>query len=121
MEKSRQASNAAKRRRTGACVDCGTETRYNGHDVAVSLRCLTCANRHNAEKRKAETRAALIAAFQAYHAETGLAPASHEWMSSRRRPNHTVAFPLFGSWAAACEAAGLTPRRSGWRRKAAAR
>lgn len=110
MEKSRLASNAAKRRRTGVCVDCGGETRYNGHGAAVSERCPPCAYRHAAEERKAATRAKLIAAFQAYHAETGEVPRSTEWMLAKRRPSFTCAYRLFGSWRAACEAAGLEPR-----------
>jgi hypothetical protein len=44
---SRRASNEAKRRRTGVCVDCGATTRYAGgtRGFAVSPRCQSCANK----------------------------------------------------------------------------
>lgn len=43
-EKAKERSRAAKRRRTGTCVDCGTTTRYNGRpgSPVVSSRCPAC-------------------------------------------------------------------------------
>lgn len=42
-ERMRQLSREAKRRRTGTCEKCGTETRYNGHAHVTSRLCLPCA------------------------------------------------------------------------------
>jgi hypothetical protein len=44
-EQSLRSSREAKRRARGVCVDCGAETRYNGHGRRVSERCGRCANR----------------------------------------------------------------------------
>lgn len=41
-------SREAKRRRTGTCEDCGTETRYNGRTAPVSTLCLPCASARSA-------------------------------------------------------------------------
>lgn len=47
-------SREAKRRRTGTCVDCGATTRYNGHGVAVSARCVACANARRGEATRGQ-------------------------------------------------------------------
>jgi transposase-like protein len=42
--KERASSREAKRRRTGVCLSCGGETRYNGRTVnGPSARCASCA------------------------------------------------------------------------------
>ncbi len=46
-------SREAKRRRRGICEDCGTETRYNGHNgTGVSRLCNPCMNRRIAASRQ---------------------------------------------------------------------
>lgn len=45
-QRSRESSLAAKRRRRGACEDCGAETRYAGHESDVSRWCRSCAATH---------------------------------------------------------------------------
>jgi hypothetical protein len=120
-ENSLRRSREAKRRRRGICVDCGVETRYAGHGKNVSDRCVPCANRHNGEERRF-TREEIIDALRVYYEETGEVPAVHLWQLGMRQPSHTVIFRMFGSWRAACEAAGFAARPQGfpsdaWKRR----
>ena len=47
------SSNAAKKRRTGTCSECGGETRYNGHNgVAISTLCAGCGSAKGAATQR---------------------------------------------------------------------
>lgn len=123
----RQQSNAAKRRRTGLCVDCGAVTRYNGH--GTSERCLPCGAIFNGQQQTIWTRERIISLIQEWAAEhDGDPPATPDWnpnlarrmndedrairfeSRSYRWPWSTNVILVFGSWNAAIAAAGFQPR-----------
>jgi hypothetical protein len=109
---------------TGSCVDCGKET-YNGNATPPE-RCSSCANRARAIWDK-ESIADLI---QAWVEMYGAPPAATDWNPNLARkyglperaerfyadgcwPVISTVLDVFGSWNAALEAAGFTPRSPG--------
>ena len=133
-ERTRQQSNAAKRRRVGICKRCGGETRYNGHSVNGASR--ICASCHRELERTPEYQERLqkwparriIAAIQDWAAIYGEPPAVKDWSptgarylhdekrahrfesESPRWPWFTLVVNRFGTWNAAIKAAGFEPR-----------
>lgn len=115
MESSRTHSAYAKRLRTGRCVDCGSVTRYNGHGVGVSERCVRCANVRIGAGRTYWTVDRIIAAMHAWHAEHGRPPVPTDWLRAdpeRRWPSFTTVVRAFGSWSAGRRAAGYGDGRA---------
>jgi biotin operon repressor len=51
-EQSLRLSREAKRRVRGTCVDCGAETKYDGHGRRAALRCSVCAHRKSGETQR---------------------------------------------------------------------
>jgi hypothetical protein len=63
-------------------------------------------------KRRSMSDEALLAELRRLEQEVGRTPSIHD-MNDRGRYSHTTYVNRFGSWTAACEAAGLTPNRRG--------
>ncbi len=130
-EKTRVQSREAKRRRTGACVDCGTVTRYNGRPgTPVSERCPACAAIHVGQQQTIWTQDRIIDAIRTWADEhDGEPPAIPDWSPNQARrlgddqratrfendprfPWFSVVIYAFGSWNNAIRAAGFEPRPS---------
>lgn len=113
------------------CIDCGEPT-SGSEGRRDEPRCQGCANRVAGAAAKLWTRAALILAIQEWAHEYGEPPAVADWnavlcraMNDEARalryensaaagkcPCHNTPIRAFGSWNAAIEAAGFTPRAS---------
>lgn len=118
-----------RKRYQGSCEDCGAPTDGSGGYGAAPKHCKNCAPKHY--ERTVWTRELIIARihewfclygeppgvvdWNPYHAETVLhdRERSQRWMS---RPDHwpwmSSVYRQFGSWNAAIEAAGFSPRPS---------
>lgn len=112
----------------GTCEDCGRPTDGgNGRDNAPK-RCFTCASAHRTSKM-VWPRAAVLEAIRAWAAEHGEPPAIADWCPTMARstlhdeerarrweladgtwPHFQTVCRRFGTWSAAIEAAGFTPR-----------
>ncbi len=121
-------SLAAKKRRTGTCVDCGAVTRYGGHGRGTSERCPPCGAIYAGQQKTIWTAERVIEAIQLWAAEHGGEPPAQpdwsptnarlmgdEWRAIRfenddRWPWSTSVVYRFGSFNAGIEAAGFTPR-----------
>lgn len=125
-ERDRQLSREAKRRRTGVCVRCGRETRYNGKrgNNGPSEICTSCA-REDALASRRWTREAIIEAMQRWALENGRPPTAYDWKHKGEYwPNVGNVFRAkgaennaFASWADAIEAAGFERPEIGGRYK----
>lgn len=132
-ERSRAANLAAKKRRTGTCIDCGGITRYSGHGEqdGCSTRCVPCRKEfaRASDQQQYWTRERLIDAIQRWVAEHGEPPAVPDWCPTSARylgdetraqrfenypprtyPWFVTVVRRFGSWNAGIAAAGYTPR-----------
>lgn len=122
-----EAKSAARRRRSlaklgliGKCADCGGETRGRTSGEPVPERCRSCSRAHETAVAKAR----VIDALQRWYAERGEVSA-RDWSTRTMRersgadrfgaPFPSSVIRMFGSWNAAVEAAGITPRKSGGR------
>jgi hypothetical protein len=109
---------ARKRRYKGTCLDCGRETAYRVG--GFHERCHGCAQRQRANWDRAK----IVAAVRRWTRRYGEPPAANDWSAAmvRGRPEKVARLRegdwpsvptvqhCFGSWNAAIEAAGLTPR-----------
>jgi hypothetical protein len=116
-------TRARKMRHTVACLDCGQPCNFDGSRARRSLRCLSCSTEHTKANAK-WTRDAIIAVIQRWADLYGSQPAatdfnpsapSHRGERARRfregdYPVLAMVQHVFGSWNAAIEAAGFTPR-----------
>lgn len=95
----------------GTCEKCGAATNgSNGPGTAAKL-----CNRCVGSKKKLWTKETIIAAMKAWVEEYGDQPRSTQWQRSTPgvHPGTSTVLYVFGSWNAAIEAAGLTPRKPG--------
>lgn len=117
---------ARKRRYEQPCVDCGART--SGSDGRRDEpRCATCAARLRAERETVWTAEKIVERIQAWATIYGEPPGSADWNPWQARhaihdeqraqrfeaghwPWSTQVVHAFGSWNAAIEAAGFTPR-----------
>ncbi len=126
---------ARKDRHAKPCVDCGTQT--SGGEVRTEEpRCHPCAVVKSGAEAKVWTRSAIILAIGEWAAQYGEPPAVPDWSPFAARhqlhdeeraqrcerakaagehPSYQTVIREFGSWNAAIEAAGFTPRAvGGW-------
>jgi Homing endonuclease associated repeat len=98
----------------GTCVDCGGPT-DGASGRGIAKRCREC--RHNyAHATATWTQAAVIAAIQRWHAETGYTPSAREWIRRGSYwPAGSTVLTVFDSWNGAIAAAGFTTRARGHR------
>lgn len=116
-ERDRILSNEAKRRRTGVCQVCGGPTRYHGHGKTVGDLCHDCQvkTRLNSEdalaKRRKGTDEELLDAIRNWHELHGEIPLLRDWTPKIEGwPSSRLIQLRFGTWNAAIEKAGFTPR-----------
>jgi Homing endonuclease associated repeat len=120
LARGRQKSVEAKRKRTGSCVTCGAETKYNGHSNVpthpngASLRCLRCNNGAQA----VWSREKIIRAMQAWVVMEGRPPSASDWAVPAGRPVPATATVQahFGSWSEGLRQAGLQGHPSSGKR-----
>lgn len=96
----------------GKCVDCGATTHSDGTS-RPSPRCGPCA----VEETRKWTRETVVDTIQEFARIHGRPPFSVEWLRVLKEPHVPVATcqALFGSWAAAIEAAGFPRPYVGWK------
>lgn len=98
-------SKSKRRRQARArpCADCGEPT--SGHSYT---RCAACAGR----LRQRWSKETIVAAIQTYAKEFGKVPSVPDFAicDRSRFPTPRTVQVVFGSWSAAIEAAGFTPR-----------
>ncbi len=126
-ERMRSLSLSAKRRRTGACVDCGGTTRYTGTlgNNGPSLRCSGCRKEFE-RAAKIWTAEAVIDAIKRFaSAHDGQPPSASQWIASDPEncypPRSSVyrcgsgSTAPFETWNEAIAAAGFKPTPVGHR------
>ena len=92
--------------RSRPCQDCGRPT-----SQAIYLRCSTCSGL----RRQKWPKEAILAAIKSFANEKGKVPSAPDFAICDRSkyPTPRTVQTAFGSWSAAIEAAGFTPRNSG--------
>ncbi len=114
------------------CEDCGARlSGSDGNGPNAPRWCVTCAVPHVADANRIWTRAAILLAIEEWVAEHGEPPAVMDWNpwgaqhelhdeqraarwlrdnAAGKYPSFKTVVNRFGSWNAAIEAAGFTPR-----------
>lgn len=115
--KNTQMKQKARRARyQGTCSDCGAKTDgSNGRDKAPK-RCNSCSVAHQIAYKTVWTRERIIASVRQWADEHGEPPGAFDWLSCPGYPAFSLVMKRFGSWNAAIEAAGYTPRKPGQRK-----
>jgi hypothetical protein len=110
------SSRCRKAQYAGTCVDCGGPTDGTNPGRGMPTRCGACAARYAHETARWTPEAILNAIRQWAADHDGDPPRAPAWLArhdTEHFPYASTVLNAFGTWNAAIEAAGFTPRASG--------
>jgi hypothetical protein len=110
------ASRKQKERRTryqGTCIDCGAATDGSNGQAKAPKRCLNCSAAHMSKHLTVWTEGRIIESIRSWADEHGSPPGAFDFFKRPGYPAFSLVMRRFGSWNAAIEAAGYTPRKPG--------